>query len=89
MERQAGLTKSTKLSKGANLDGGSLKCQSLDRQGRKQNTTLMDGVSALKIEELNHPSALGQKAFRVSLTMTDRVYLQKEFARNFTTRNLR
>ena len=89
VERQAGLTKSTKLSKGANLDGGSLKCQSLDRQGRKQNTTLMDGVSALKIEELNHPSALGQKAFRVRLTMTDGVYLQKEFSRTFTTRNLR
>jgi hypothetical protein len=39
VDRQAGITK------GAKVNGGSLICQSLDRQGRLQNTTLMNGVN--------------------------------------------
>lgn len=92
VERQAGLSKSTKFTKGANganIDRGSLICQSLDRHGRIQNTTLMNSVSTLKIDDLNHTTAFGQKAFRVRLTMTDGAYIQKEFERTFTSRNLR
>lgn len=82
VERPAGLPK------GVRVNGGSLMCQSLDRQGRIQNTTLMNGISAFNIEELNPSSHQGQKAFRVSLGMTDGVSVQKQFERTFTTRNL-
>jgi hypothetical protein len=46
VDRQAGVPK------GKKVNGGSLICQSLDRQGRIQNTTLMNGVKSLFIEEL-------------------------------------
>jgi hypothetical protein len=82
VNRQAGLPK------GVKENGGSLMCQSLDRQGRIQNTTLMNGVDIFSIEELGTPSKSGQRAFRVKLAMTDGVRIQKWFERTFTTRNL-
>ncbi len=82
VDRQAG------LSKGVKVNGGSLMCLSLDRQGRIQNTTLMNGVNTLKIDELQPFTDRGQRAFRVKLEMTDGVSIQKEFERTFTTRNL-
>jgi hypothetical protein len=71
--------------KGMWLNGGSLICQSLDRQGRLQNTTLMNGVDLLAIEEL--PANTG-RAFRVRLRMTDGRSINKEFERTFASRNL-
>ncbi len=68
--------------------GGSLICQSLDRQGRKQNTTLMNGVHRLTIEELNPTNVQEQKAFRVRLEMADGGARMKSFERTFSTRNL-
>jgi len=68
VDRQAGVPK------GKKVNGGSLICQSLDRQGRIQNTTLMNGVNSLLIEELNSTQAntnKGQRLFRVTLQMTD------------------
>ncbi|QWD62311.1 hypothetical protein [Polynucleobacter sp. MWH-UH25E] len=82
VERQAGLPK------GAKINGGSLMCQSLDRQGRIQNTTLMNGINHLKIDELNPSINQGQRAFRIKLEMTDGASLQKTFMRTFITRNL-
>jgi hypothetical protein len=82
VERQAG------LAKGARVNGGSLMCQSLDRQGRIQNTTLMNGISNLRIDELNPSINQSQRAFRIKLEMTDGASLQKAFTRTFTTRNL-
>jgi hypothetical protein len=82
VERQSG------LSKGAKTEGGSLICQSLDRHGRLQNTTLMNGVNSLVIDELNPGSGYQQKAFKVQLHMTDGVKIHKTFERIFTTRNL-
>jgi len=79
------------LPKGANGNGGSLICQSLDRQGRIQGTTLMNGVQGLFIEELqvspNHTRG-GQRLFEVTLLMTDGVHVNAAFKRIFTTRNL-
>lgn len=71
--------------KGTNVNGGSLICQSLDRQGRIQNTTLMNGVNHLSFEAL--PASAG-KAFRVKLKMTDGGFIHREFERTFVTRNL-
>ena len=71
--------------KGAKVNGGSLICQSLDRQGRIQNTTLMNGVHHLSFEAL--PASAG-KAFRVKLKMTDGGFIHREFERTFATRNL-
>ncbi len=82
VERQAG------ISKGVKVNGGSLMCQSLDRQGRIQNTTLMNGVNSLSVHELIPYSGLGQRAFRVRLEMTDGALIQREYERTFTTRNL-
>lgn len=82
VERQAG------ISKGVKVNGGSLMCQSLDRQGRIQNTTLMNGVNSLSVHELIPYSGLGQRAFRVRLDMTDGALIQREYERTFTTRNL-
>jgi hypothetical protein len=76
------------LPKGVKANGGSLMCQSLDRQGRIQNTTLMNGVGLLKVEELGAQGDLGQKSLRVRLEMTDGASIEKEFERIFTTRNL-
>lgn len=71
--------------KGAKVNSGSLICQSLDRQGRIQNTTLMNGVNYLSFETL---PAIAGKAFKVKLKMTDGVSIHQEFERIFTTRNL-
>lgn len=79
VDRQASVPKDMRL------NGGSLICQSLDRQGRLQNTTLMNGVDLLAIEEL--PANTG-RAFRVRLLMTDGRSINKEFERTFASRNL-
>jgi hypothetical protein len=82
VDKQAGFPK------GAKVNGGSLMCQSLDRQGRLQNTTLMNGVNVLKIEEIAIQAESGRRAFKVRLEMTDGDRLQREFERTFTARNL-
>lgn len=71
--------------KGTKVNGGSLICQSLDRHGRIQNTTLMNSVNHFSIEAL-----LGSdgRAFKLKLQMTDGVSIHQEFERIFTTRNL-
>lgn len=79
VERQASAPKGTKV------NGGSLICQSLDRQGRIQNTTLMNGVNHLSFEAL--PASAG-KAFKIKLKMTDGGFIHREFERTFVTRNL-
>ena len=71
--------------KGAKVNGGSLICQSLDRQGRIQNTTLMNGIHHLSFEAL--PASAG-KAFKVMLEMTDGTPIHQKFERTFTARNL-
>mgnify|MGYP003351932473 FL=1 len=77
------------VAKGVKVNGGSLICQSLDRQGRIQNTTLMNGVNSLLIEELSvtENSAI-QKLFKVRLQMTDGARLNIGLERTFSTRNL-
>ena len=82
VDRQSGILK------GAKANGGSLVCQSLDRQGRLQNTTLMNGINSLVIDELNHHVSHKQRAFKVQLNMTDGANVQRKFERIFTTRNL-
>jgi len=85
VERQAGVPK------GAKVNGGSLMCQSLDRQGRIQNATLMNGVNLLTVEELHSPhsnKASSQKLYRVQLQMTDGHLLHVDMERSFATRNL-
>jgi hypothetical protein len=77
------------ISKGAKVNGGSLICQSLDRQGRLQNTTLMNGVSSLLIHELVTPDkSPGQKLFKIRLQMTDGALLNMGLERTFSSRNL-
>jgi hypothetical protein len=71
--------------KGVRVNGGSLICQSLDRQGRLQNTTLMNGIHLLSISELEGRSG---RAFKVRLEMTDGASIYMGFERTFTTRNL-
>jgi hypothetical protein len=78
LERQAGVPKA------ARIHGGSLMCQSLDRQGRLQNTTLMNGVHYLAIEGVA-PSP--QKLFKVTIQM-DLGKSTSEFTRTFASRNL-
>ena len=76
--------------KGKKVNGGSLICQSLDRQGRIQNTTLMNGVNRLVIDEINNPQAQalkGQRLFKIRLQMTDGAKLNLELERTFSTRN--
>ena len=79
------------LPKGARVSGGALICQSLDRQGRLQNTTLMNGIHRLRIEELK-PMAGGisspQKLYRIQLQMTDGQQIRLDVERSFSTRNL-
>jgi len=83
VDRQAG------IAKGAKVNGGSLICQSLDRQGRLQNTTLMNGVSYLAIEEMATPEKTpAQKLFKVRLQMTDGALLNLDLERILGTRNL-
>ncbi len=80
--------------KGERVNGGSLICQSLDRQGRIQNTTLMNGVNRLSIEEGPGLHGNGYKReeanrlFTVRVEMTDGKLMQREFERTFATRNL-
>ena len=84
VDRQAGVPK------GKKVNGGSLICQSLDRQGRIQNTTLMNGVNGLFIEELNPIQAhanRGQRLFKVKLQMTDGAWLHLDLEQTFATRN--
>jgi len=83
VDRQAG------IAKGVKVNGGSLICQSLDRQGRLQNTTLMNGVNFLTVEEIHHAErAATQKIFKISLQMTDGAQLNIDLERTFSTRNL-
>lgn len=70
--------------KGARVNGGSLICQSLDRNGHLQNTTLMNGVNQLSIQEL---PGITSKAYKVKLEMTDGVSLHREYERLFFARN--
>jgi hypothetical protein len=74
--------------KGVKANGGSLICQSLDRQGRLQNTTLMNGVNTLFIEELDLAKDSGERLFKVELEMTDGASLNLRLERTFRTRNL-
>ncbi|WP_143070012.1 hypothetical protein [Polynucleobacter asymbioticus] len=74
--------------KGVKANGGSLICQSLDRQGRLQNTTLMNGVNTLLIEELDVAKDSGERLFKVGLEMTDGASLNLRLERTFRTRNL-
>ncbi len=79
------------LPKGVKANGGSLICQSLDRQGRLQNTTLMNGVNHLLVEEIGatgSSNASKQKRFKVKLQMTDGAHLNLDLERTFSTRNL-
>ncbi len=71
--------------KGKRVNGGSLICQSLDRQGRLQNTTLMNGVHLLSITELQGGSG---RAFKIRLEMTDGALIHQSFERIFSSRNL-
>lgn len=71
--------------KGTRVNGGSLICQSLDKHGQLQKTTLMNGVNQLSIQEL--PGIAG-KAYKVKLEMTDGLVLQREYERIFFARNL-
>ena len=83
VDRQAG------IAKGMKANSGALICQSLDRQGRVQNTTLMNGVDALLIEELTiQDKGAPQKLFKVTLQMTDGALLNIGLERTFSTRNL-
>ncbi len=81
------------LPKGVQVNGGSLICQSLDRQSCLQNTILMNGVKYLSIEpiQVGHlpisQSTRGPKTFRVKLEMTDGARIQRVFERTFSTRN--
>ena len=79
------------IPKGQKMNGGSLICQSLDRQGRLQNTTLMNGVNGLFIEEVNNAQAQslkGQRLYKVKLEMTDGSKINVNLERIFSTRNL-
>ena len=71
--------------KGMRVNGGSLICQSLDKHGHLQNTTLMNGVNLLSIQEL---TGISGKAYKVKLEMTDGISLHREFERIFFARNL-
>ena len=83
LDRQAG------IAKGEKVNGGSLVCQSLDRQGRLQNTTLMNGVNYLVIDEISTPEkSLTQRLYKVRLQMTDGALLNLDLERTFSTRNL-
>ena len=88
VERQAG------IAKGAKANGGSLICQSLDRQGRVQNTTLMNGINHLFVEDISsYQRAAGisdraPRLYKISLQMTDGALINLDFERTFATRNL-
>lgn len=80
--------------------GGSLICQSLDRQGRMQNTVLMNGVNQLFVEKIDSSQSPGSMTgvgdmsdktaslYKISLQMTDGALIKLDFERTFATRNL-
>lgn len=76
--------------KGSRVNGGSLICQSLDRQGRIQNTTLMNGIHHLAIEELTEKAKKSgeSRVLKIKLVMTDGAHVYRTFDRTFSTRNL-
>ena len=82
------------IAKGAKVNGGSLICQSLDRHGKVQNTTLMNGINHLFVEDISSSQmadGMGDKAprlYKISLEMTDGALINIEFERTFATRNL-
>ena len=88
VERQAG------IAKGAKANGGSLICQSLDRQGRVQNTTLMNGINHLFVEDMSSSQRAGSmgdrtpRLYKISLQMTDGALINIDFERTFATRNI-
>ena len=83
------LDRQARIAKDAKVNGGSLVCQSLDRQGRLQNTTLMNGVNYLVIDEISTPEkSLTQRLYKVRLQMTDGALLNLDLERTFSTRNL-
>ena len=88
VERQAG------IAKGAKANGGSLICQSLDRQGRVQNTTLMNGINHLFVEDMSSSQRAGSmgdrtpRLYKISLQMTDGALINIDFERTFATRNM-
>ncbi len=83
VDRQAG------IAKGAKVNGGSLICQSLDRQGRLQNTTLMNGLNSLFIDEIaTSEKSSTQRLYKVKLQMTDGASLNIDLERTLSTRNL-
>lgn len=88
VERQAG------IAKGAKVNGSSLFCQSFDRQGRVQNTTLMNGINHLFVEDMSSSQmaeGTGDRAprlYKISLQMTDGAHINIDFERAFATRNL-
>lgn len=88
VERQAG------IAKGGKVNGGSLICQSLDRQGRVQNTTLMNGINHLfveNIDSLQRVGGIGDRAprlYKISMQMTDGALINIDFERTFATRNM-
>ena len=85
------------IAKGAKVNGGSLICQSLDRQGRVQNTTLMNGINHLLVDDISPPQSTGGKGgmgdsaprlYKISLQMTDGALIKLDFERTFATRNM-
>lgn len=91
-------TKQGLVHQGFFVNKQSLICQSLDKQGRLQNTTLLSGVHALRIRELSDSGSQAQswqRAYRVRLEMAseisgvDESKTSRGFERIFSTRNLR
>lgn len=77
------------IPKGVRVNGGSLICQSLDRHGRLQNTTLMNGVNHLLIEEQAlDSSSSANRLFKIRIQMTDGKSLYQDVERTFSSRNL-
>ena len=82
------------IAKGAKVNGGSLICQSLDRQGRVQNTTLMNGINHLLVDDISPPQSTGgmddsaPRLYKISLQMTDGALITLDFERTFATRNM-
>jgi hypothetical protein len=79
------------VSQGSKINGGSLICQSLDRQGQLQNSMLMNGIHSMKIEELSAPNLsnpVAQRLYRIHLQMTDGNMIHINLERTFATRNL-
>jgi hypothetical protein len=69
---------------------GSLMCTSLDRQGRVQNTSLMNHIDSLHFKWLEHktqpgqPSSAGRNGIQIVLKTT---LVEREFSRFVALRN--